>query len=131
MCIRDSAEIDHELAEADVVIDAVLGYRGRGAPHDDVATLIARITAADGRILSLDIPSGVDPDSGVASELAIRASATLTLALPKTGLLTTAGVASSGELFLADIGLPAALYERIGLTVGSPFAAGRIVRLEA
>ena len=55
----------------------------------------------------------------------------MTLALPKAGLLTEAGRARAGTLYLADIGLPAALYERIGLFVDSPFASGRIVRLEA
>ena len=84
-----------------------------------------------GRILSLDLPSGLDPDSGEASEPSIRAAATLTLALPKRGLLTEAGRERAGDLYLADIGLPAALYERIGLAVETPFATGRIVRLEA
>jgi len=55
----------------------------------------------------------------------------MTLALPKTGLLTEAGQIRSGRLYLADIGLPAALYERMDLTVDAPFSAGRIVRLEA
>lgn len=133
MAIYDisGAEIDHELAEADLVIDAVLGYRGRGAPHDEVATLVERIETADGRILSLDIPSGVDPDSGTVADPSVRAAATLVLALPKAGLLTATGGSATGDLYLADIGLPAALYERIGLTVGTPFAVGRIVRLEA
>jgi len=125
------AEMDDELARADLVIDAVLGYRGRGAPHDEVATLIERIRSADGRILSLDLPSGLDADSGEASEPSIRAAATLTLALPKRGLLTETGREGAGDLYLADIGLPAALYERIGLAVEAPFATGRIVRLEA
>lgn len=125
------AEIDDELTGADLVIDAVLGYRGRGAPYDEVATLVERLGSADGRILSLDLPSGLDPDTGIAAEPAIRAWATLALALPKQGLLSDDGRARGGELYLADIGLPAALYERIGLTVGTPFAVGRIVRLEA
>jgi NAD(P)H-hydrate epimerase len=125
------AEIDDELAQSDVVIDAVLGYRGRGAPHDEVATLVERIRTADDRILSLDMPSGLHPDTGEAAEPSIRAAATLTLALPKTGLLTDAGRARTGDLYLADIGLPAALYRRIGLAMDTPFAMGRIVRLEA
>ena len=124
------AEIGAELRDADLVIDAVLGYRGRGAPHDEVGTLIEHVRTAEGHILSLDMPSGMDPDSGVAGELAVRARATMTLALPKTGLLTEAGRAQSGDLYLADIGLPAALYTRIDLAVDAPFAAGRIVRLE-
>ena len=124
-------EIGQALEEADLVLDAVLGYRGRGAPHDEVATLIERVRSAEGRILSLDLPSGLDPDSGEASEPALRAAATMTLALPKAGLLTEAGRARAGTLYLADIGLPAALYDRIGLLVDAPFASGRIVRLEA
>jgi NAD(P)H-hydrate epimerase len=125
------AEIDAELDAADLVIDAVLGYRGRGAPHDEVAALLDRIRSADDRILSLDLPSGLDPDTGVPAPGAVRSHATMTLALPKTGLLTEAGRAQSGDLYLADIGLPAALYGRIDLTVGSPFSTGPIVRLEA
>ena len=124
------AEIDDELQAADLVIDAVLGYRGRGAPHDEVAVLIERIAGATDRILSLDLPSGMDPDSGLAGALAVRSRATLTLALPKTGLLSAAGRERVGRLYLADIGLPAALYARMGLTVDAPFSTGRIVRLE-
>jgi len=125
------AEFDEELVSADLVIDAVLGYRGRGAPRDEVGTLIDRINAAEGRILSLDLPSGMDPDSGEAPPGAVRSRATMTLALPKMGLLTEAGRSRAGLLYLADIGLPAALYARLGLTVDAPFSSGRIVRLEA
>lgn len=66
------AEIDDELRAADLVIDAVLGVRGRGTPHDEVATLIERIAGASNRTLSLDIPSGMDADTGLAGRLAIR-----------------------------------------------------------
>lgn len=124
-------EMDAELARADLVIDAVLGYRSRGAPHDEVALLIDRIRDAGDRALSLDLPSGMDPDTGATTTGAMRSRATMTLALPKTGLLTEAGRAGSGTLYLADIGLPAALYARMDLTLDAPFSAGRIVRLEA
>lgn len=124
------AEIDDELAQAELVIDAVLGYRGRGAPHGEVATLVEHLSGAADRVLSLDLPSGLDADSGDAAEPSVRAAATLTLALPKTGLLTESGRERSGDLYLADIGLPAALFERLGLAIGTPFATSRIVRLE-
>ncbi|RKY15904.1 MAG: NAD(P)H-hydrate epimerase [Planctomycetota bacterium] len=124
-------EIDKELADADLVIDAVLGYRGRGAPHDEVKTLLDHIATAEGRILSLDLPSGMAADTGEAAPGAVCSRATMTLALPKTGMLTEAGRAQVGDLYLADIGLPAALYARIGLSVDAPFSTARIVRLEA
>jgi NAD(P)H-hydrate epimerase len=126
-----AAEIEREVRASDLVIDAVLGYRGRGAPHDEVAALIERISPAGERTLSLDLPSGMDADTGEAAAPAVAPRATMTLALPKTGLLTDAGRARAGRLYLADIGLPAALYGRIGLALDAPFAAGRIVRLEA
>jgi len=124
-------EIEQELRDAHAVVDAILGYRGRGAPRDEVGALIERLAAGEGRIISLDLPSGLDADSGQAAEPSVRARATLTLALPKIGLLTEAGRERTGDLFVADIGLPAALYERLDLAVDAPFAAGRIVRLEA
>jgi NAD(P)H-hydrate epimerase len=132
MAIYDisAEEIEDELAKADLVIDAVLGYRGRGAPHDEVATLIERIVDADERMLSLDLPSGMDADSGEAPPGAIRSRATMTLALPKRGLVSAVGQERVGRLYLADIGLPAALYARMAIEVGTPFSAGRIVALE-
>ena len=124
-------EMEQELRLADLVVDAILGYRGRGAPYDEVAALIERIGAATGRILSLDLPSGIDPDTGAAATPSVHARATITLALPKKGLLIEPGRVAAGELYLADIGLPAALYERLDLALDVPFAGGRIVRLEA
>jgi NAD(P)H-hydrate epimerase len=50
----------------------------------------------------------------------------MTLALPKPGLLAAAGTGRTGRLYVADIGLPAALYAQLGIDVGSLFAAGRI-----
>jgi NAD(P)H-hydrate epimerase len=124
-------EFDAELKTADLVIDAVLGYRSRGAPHDEVAMLLDRIAGAEDRTLSLDLPSGMDPDTGTSPPGGVRSRATMTLALPKVGLLTEAGRAQAGEIYLADIGLPAALYARMDVTVDAPFSTGRIVRLEA
>lgn len=64
-------------------------------------------------MIALDVPSGIDSTTGEAPGPSIRADLTLTLALPKTGL-DTPGV---GELWLTDIGIPAAVYRRIGLEV--------------
>jgi hydroxyethylthiazole kinase-like uncharacterized protein yjeF len=124
-------ELDRELASADAVVDAILGYRAAGPPHDGVLWLVERIARAVAPVISLDLPSGIDPDTGTAAGPVVHATATLTLALPKAGLLSEAGRAYAGRLHLADIGLPVELYERLGLDPGAPFAPGRIVRLEA
>jgi hypothetical protein len=68
--------------------------------------------------------------TGECHEPCVRADATLTLALPKTGLLAPAARGAVGTLYLADIGIPPRLYERLGLTVGPIFERGGIVRLD-
>lgn len=123
-------ELDAELASADAVVDAVLGYRAAGASHDGVLWLVDRIGRATAPIISLDLPSGVDADTGAVPGAAVRAAATLTLALPKVGLLDGDGPAHAGRVYLGDIGLPAAVYRRLGVDAGTPFACGPIVRLE-
>jgi len=123
------AELDHELRAADAVVDAVLGYRASGPPRDGVRWLVDRMSRMGEQVISLDLPSGIDADTGEAAGAAVVATATLALGLPKPGLLRGEGRAHAGRVFLADIGLPAALYRRIGLEPGLPFAEGRIVRL--
>ena len=115
------AEIDEELDQADLVIDAVLGYRGRGAPHDEVAALIDRIVAAGERILSLDLPSGMDADTGMPRRpLASAAAATMTLALPKSGCSATPGRARAGRSLPCRHRPACGTLRRMGLSVGRP-----------
>jgi len=123
-------ELEHALLRADVVVDAILGYNIKGAPRGEVERLVGFIVRSGRPVVSLDVPTGVDPDTGEAPGMAITATATLTLALPKPGLLTPTGAGRAGRLFLADIGLPAALYAQLGIDVGPLFAAGRILTLD-
>jgi NAD(P)H-hydrate epimerase len=123
------AELGDELAAADGAIDAILGYRAAGEPRGEAGLLVRHLAAARAPVISLDLPSGMDPDTGEAAGLAVRATATLTLALPKLGLVSVPGRGQAGRIHLGDLGLPAALYQRLGLDPGTPFGAGRIVRL--
>jgi len=122
-------ELTGALARADLVVDAILGYHGHGAPRGEIGRLVGFILRAGQPVLSLDLPTGIDPDTGDAPGPAIRADATLALALPKAGLLTPSGASRAGRLYLADLGLPGALYARIGVDPGPLFAAGRILPL--
>lgn len=115
----------------DLVIDGLIGYSLKGAPSGSVADLIRWANGARAPVLAMDVPSGLDATTGVAYNPAIEASATLTLALPKTGLMAAGAASYAGELYLADIGIPPALYARpeFGLDAGPLFVRGEIVRL--
>jgi NAD(P)H-hydrate epimerase len=116
----------------DLVIDGLIGYNLRGAPRGASADLIRWANVQGSPVLSLDVPSGVDAGSGEVYDPAVRAAATLTLALPKTGLRSPDAGGCVGELYLADIGVPSSLYASPSLGLEVPdrlFATGDIVRL--
>jgi NAD(P)H-hydrate epimerase len=114
----------------DLVLDGVIGYSLRGAPRGEAGMLIRWTNEQAAPVLSLDAPSGVDTTAGTVFDPAIRATATMTLALPKEGLRASGVETHVGELYLADISVPPELYERfLGLEVGPIFAKSEIVRL--
>ncbi len=101
----------------DFILDALIGYSLRAAPRGVAAELIRWANGTKAPILALDVPSGVDSTTGHAEGDFIDARWTMTLALPKTGLLPE----KTGKLFLADIGIPEETYRRLGLPYTSPF----------
>ena len=115
----------------DLIVDGVIGYSLSGAPRGMAAELIHWANAHRAPVLALDAPSGLDTTTGTAFEPAVRAAATMTLALPKEGLRGDAANAHVGELYLADISVPPELYASpaLGLDVGPVFAESEVVRL--
>ncbi|MEE8146443.1 MAG: NAD(P)H-hydrate epimerase, partial [Longimicrobiales bacterium] len=127
----DAAGLHGAVEGPDLIIDGLIGYSLAGTPRGAAADLIKTANESDAPVLSLDVPSGLAASSGAVHEPTIRASATLTLALPKHGLLSEQAREIVGELYLADIGVPAPLYLKIGLEHPGPlFAEGDIVRLQ-
>lgn len=114
-----------DAAQPDLVLDALLGYGQSGDPRGEVARLIS--WAAGRRVLSLDVPSGLELETGRLLDPHVRAEATLTLALPKEGLRNRR--ATVGELFVADISVPPLVYEKLGVPYASPFGPGPIVQV--
>lgn len=119
------------LGDFDLVIDALLGYGLSGPPHEGAEQLIHLANELGAPVLSLDTPSGLDATTGSAPGAAVRATATLTLALPKIGLRAPGAAEHVGELYLGDIGVPPELYAGSGLAyeVGPIFAREEILRL--
>jgi NAD(P)H-hydrate epimerase len=107
----------------DLVVDALLGYSLDGAPRGSYAELIRALPAVPRA--SLDVPSGLELRTGIVHDPHVEATATLTLAAPKRGL----EVNVVGDLYLADISVPAAVYDALGVEYRSPFAAGPLVAL--
>jgi NAD(P)H-hydrate epimerase len=114
-----------------LIVDGLIGYRLTGAPRGAVSDLIRWANAQPAPILALDVPSGLDTTSGTVFDPAIRATATMTLALPKAGLRAQGVEAYVGELYLADIGVPPSLYAEpaLALEVGPLFAESEILPL--
>ncbi|SDI97719.1 yjeF C-terminal region, hydroxyethylthiazole kinase-related/yjeF N-terminal region [Frankineae bacterium MT45] len=100
---RVAAEPAAILARADLVLDGILGIGGRGALRPEAAELVAAI--GDGVVVAVDIPSGVDADSGVVEGACVTADVTVTFGGLKAGLISGAGAARSGQVQLVDIGL--------------------------
>ena len=117
------------LESTDLIIDAIIGYGLTGNPRGQVAEWIARVNAASFPVLALDTPSGLDTTTGIPGTPCIKATATLTLALPKVGLLTREAAPYVGGLFLADISVPPVLYQRLGFRVPPLFVTDTIVKL--
>ena len=110
---------------ADVAIDALIGYSLRGAPVGTSAELIEQIPQTADVVVSLDTPSGLNVTTGETPGVAVRADATLTLALPKTGLRTAPEV---GDLFLADIAVPPQVMRDLGKQP-APFTDSSILQI--
>ncbi len=106
--------VDEPPTHSEVIIDALIGYSLSGAPHGRTLELINFINRADTTVVSLDVPSGVDSDTGECPGSAVRATSTLTLALPKIGLSLTH---NTGSLHLADISVPPSLYGHLAIDV--------------
>jgi len=108
-----------------LILDALIGYGLAGEPQPVIAELVSSINESDGPVISLDVPSGRDADTGLAPGVAVDPTETLTLALPKPGLDTV-----GGDIWLADLGIPIGVYRQVGIEP-SPriFAEDSIVHL--
>lgn len=108
--LSDIAGLDD--AVPSLIIDALIGYSIEGPPRGRALELIEWSLLKKAPVLSLDVPSGIDATSGRAAGASVKATRTLTLALPKTGL----GLIT-GDLLLADLGIPLGVYARLGISV--------------
>jgi len=112
---------------SDLILDALIGYSLRGDPRSRAADLIWWANEQATPVCSLDVRSGFDATTGESRDPCARATATLTLALPKAGLASASDVV--GDLCLADMSIPAEPYSGLGMQVDPIFASGPILRV--
>ena len=104
----------------DLLVDGLLGYNLKGNPREPMAGLIRRANDSGIMILAVDLPSGLDATSGEPGDPTIVATTTVTFGLPKTGFLNPRAKKFVGELYVADISFPRAIYEGCS-KAGGPF----------
>lgn len=114
-----------DFAGATLILDAVFGTGLSRPPEGKFAGWIQAINGAAKKVVALDVPSGLDAESGKAYAPIVKAGVTITLGLPKQGLADT-----GGRIFVADIGIPLEAYAAIGVDVPRDvFAKGDVIEL--
>ncbi|WP_129665229.1 NAD(P)H-hydrate dehydratase [Phytoactinopolyspora endophytica] len=93
------------IRRADLVVDGILGIGGRGGLRDDAAKLAELVADAPGHVVAVDLPSGIDADTGETSGPHMRADTTVTFGTHKIGLLVDPAAEAVGHVELVDIGL--------------------------
>lgn len=117
------------LPEAALVIDGLIGYGLMEGAREGTGDLIRAANDSDVDVLSIDVPSGLNPDTGDAQDPAIRAAATMALALVKLGTLEKHARPYVGDLYVADIGFPRSLYDDFDTTPEDLFGRGILARV--
>ncbi|WP_410513242.1 NAD(P)H-hydrate epimerase [Paenibacillus sp. BR2-3] len=106
-----------DIAAYSGILDALLGTGAAGAPRGTYAELIAAANSSGKPIVSADIPSGLDADTGKTHEPCVHASVTVCLAFLKRGLLQYPGAGAAGRVVVRSIGIPSSLARKAGVTV--------------
>ena len=102
-----------KLDKFELLIDSILGYNVKGEVREPIKSLIENINSSGVKTISFDLTSGINPDTGEPEGISVKATATLTLAAPKIGLLKPAATPYVGQLYLADIGIPKKVFNLV------------------
>lgn len=118
-------------SESELLIDALIGYSRHGNPKSSIAEIIRVANKSKIPILFLDLLSGLDSTDGKIFSPCFKAKYTMTLALPKKGLLNKNSRKNIGELYLADIGISSTVYSHLGLNVGNIFEKSSLIKISS
>jgi hydroxyethylthiazole kinase-like uncharacterized protein yjeF len=121
------AAVHGVIANATLVIDAILGTGLRSAPREPQAEAIRLINEAVVPVLSVDVPSGLDASTGEAFDPTVGATLTCTLTAMKRGLRRRDGPHRAGDIWVADVGMPAVAWRQAGLAQPGGVTGGELV----
>lgn len=110
---HDAAGLNEQLGGAAWIVDALLGTGARGEPRPPLDAVIDQLNAAAAPRLAVDLPSGLDCDSGCAARHTIRAAHTCTFVAPKPGFFQPGVERYTGRMHVLDIGAPRCLVEEM------------------
>ncbi|MFW6303576.1 MAG: NAD(P)H-hydrate epimerase, partial [Candidatus Sumerlaeota bacterium] len=97
-------KMEEVFADCEVIVDALLGTGIKGAPRGEIGEAVSVMNSLDIPIVAVDIPSGLNTDTGEAEGAVIQADMTVTMGLPKMGMFMNAGPDVCGEISIVDIG---------------------------
>jgi hydroxyethylthiazole kinase-like uncharacterized protein yjeF len=103
-----------DIKEADLVIDALFGTGFKGVPREPLSSLIRSVNEIGNPVLAVDIPSGMEADTGIIAGECIKAIITVTMGMPKIGLYLDPGAQYTGEVVVGDISFPPQLKSEEG-----------------
>jgi NAD(P)H-hydrate epimerase len=110
---HDPAMLDEQLSGADWIIDALLGTGARGEPRPPLDAVIDQLNSHAAKKLAIDLPSGLDCDTGQTARHTFRADHTCTFVAAKPGFLVTESRPYVGQIHVLDIGAPRKLVEEM------------------
>lgn len=121
---HDAVQLEERLRDAQWIVDALLGTGARGEPRAPFDEVIEHLNAAAAPKLAIDLPSGLDCDTGEAAAHTVRARHTCTFVALKPGFLMPGAAAYTGEVHVHDIGVPCRLLAASGCADESHRAEG-------
>ncbi len=110
---HDATRLEGQLSGAAWIVDALLGTGAQGKPRPPLDVVIEQINTAPAPILAVDLPSGLDCDTGQPARHTVRAVVTCTFLAAKTGFLAPGADKYTGQLHVLDIGTPRKLIDEV------------------
>ncbi|MBU0530562.1 MAG: NAD(P)H-hydrate epimerase [Nanoarchaeota archaeon] len=120
-------DVKFDELKADLIVDGLFGYNINGNPLDMYAKLVEFANDSGIPVLSIDVPTGLNPETGKPYTPCMKARKTICLANVKKGCLE--GKEYAGEVYVADIGIPPVLYKELGMEVGNIFGDKEIIKV--